>query len=95
MQHVHDCTAKPVLLAVMIALTGLGVGAAAAQDRSGSLVQSIPPPVPLIFAKFPSALIGHRDEIRWDPGLTSQVRYCFCAVWISYHLSFPVFEDCR
>jgi hypothetical protein len=44
MQHVNDCAAKPALVAVMIALTGLGFGVAA-QDRSGSLVQSIPPPV--------------------------------------------------
>jgi hypothetical protein len=44
MQHVNDCAVKPALLAMMIGLTGLGFGAAA-QDRSGSLVQSIPPPV--------------------------------------------------
>jgi 2-keto-4-pentenoate hydratase/2-oxohepta-3-ene-1,7-dioic acid hydratase in catechol pathway len=34
---------------------------------------SVPPAVPLVFAKFPSALIGHRSEIRWTTGLTSQV----------------------
>jgi len=34
---------------------------------------SVPPEVPLVFAKFPSSLIGHNEEIRWDPGLTSQV----------------------
>jgi len=44
MQHINNCAVKPALLAVTIALTGLGCGAAA-QDRSGSLVQSIPPPV--------------------------------------------------
>ncbi|MSP11998.1 MAG: FAA hydrolase family protein [Chloroflexi bacterium] len=38
--------------------------------------QNIAPPVePLIFAKFPSALIGAGDEIRWDPGLTQKVDY--------------------
>jgi 2-keto-4-pentenoate hydratase/2-oxohepta-3-ene-1,7-dioic acid hydratase in catechol pathway len=34
-----------------------------------------PPSEPLIFAKFPSSVIGHRASIRWDPALTSQVDY--------------------
>jgi 2-keto-4-pentenoate hydratase/2-oxohepta-3-ene-1,7-dioic acid hydratase in catechol pathway len=34
-----------------------------------------PPAAPLIFAKWPSSVIGHRAEIRWDPGLTGQVDY--------------------
>ena len=34
-----------------------------------------PPPAPLIFAKWPSSVIGHGAEIRWDPALTSQVDY--------------------
>jgi 2-keto-4-pentenoate hydratase/2-oxohepta-3-ene-1,7-dioic acid hydratase in catechol pathway len=34
-----------------------------------------PPPAPLIFAKWPSSVIGHGEEIRWDPGLTAQVDY--------------------
>ena len=34
-----------------------------------------PPPAPLIFAKWPSSVIGPGDEIRWDPALTSQVDY--------------------
>ena len=34
-----------------------------------------PPPAPLIFAKWPSAIIGPGAEIQWDPGLTSQVDY--------------------
>jgi 2-keto-4-pentenoate hydratase/2-oxohepta-3-ene-1,7-dioic acid hydratase in catechol pathway len=34
-----------------------------------------PPPAPLIFAKWPSAVVGPGAEIRWDPGLTSQVDY--------------------
>jgi 2,4-didehydro-3-deoxy-L-rhamnonate hydrolase len=34
-----------------------------------------PPPAPLIFAKWPSAVIGPGAEIRWDPGLTAQVDY--------------------
>jgi 5-carboxymethyl-2-hydroxymuconate isomerase len=32
-----------------------------------------PPPAPLVFAKFPSAVIGPGAEIRWDPALTGQV----------------------
>lgn len=34
-----------------------------------------PPSEPLIFAKFPTSVIGHRASIRWDPALTSQVDY--------------------
>ena len=34
-----------------------------------------PPPAPLVFAKFPSSVVGHGAEIRWDPGLTGQVDY--------------------
>jgi len=34
-----------------------------------------PPPAPLIFAKWPSSVIGPGDEIRWDPALTSEVDY--------------------
>jgi 2-keto-4-pentenoate hydratase/2-oxohepta-3-ene-1,7-dioic acid hydratase in catechol pathway len=34
-----------------------------------------PPKAPLIFAKFPSAIIGPREAIRWNPALTSQVDY--------------------
>lgn len=34
-----------------------------------------PPTEPLIFAKFPTSVIGHRASIRWDPALTSQVDY--------------------
>jgi 2-keto-4-pentenoate hydratase/2-oxohepta-3-ene-1,7-dioic acid hydratase in catechol pathway len=36
---------------------------------------SVPPSSPLMFAKFPSSMIGHRAPIRWDPGLTGQVDY--------------------
>jgi 2-keto-4-pentenoate hydratase/2-oxohepta-3-ene-1,7-dioic acid hydratase in catechol pathway len=36
---------------------------------------SIPPTVPLLFAKWPTAVVGPRAEIRWDPGLTSKVDY--------------------
>jgi 5-carboxymethyl-2-hydroxymuconate isomerase len=32
-----------------------------------------PPPAPLVFAKFPSSIVGPGDEIRWDPDLTQQV----------------------
>ena len=32
-----------------------------------------PPHEPLIFAKFPSSLIGPNDAISWDPALTQQV----------------------
>jgi 2-keto-4-pentenoate hydratase/2-oxohepta-3-ene-1,7-dioic acid hydratase in catechol pathway len=34
-----------------------------------------PPPAPLIFAKWPSAVIGPGAEIRWDPALSAQVDY--------------------
>jgi 2-keto-4-pentenoate hydratase/2-oxohepta-3-ene-1,7-dioic acid hydratase in catechol pathway len=35
--------------------------------------QADAPPAPLLFAKWPSALIGDGGEIRWDPALTEQV----------------------
>lgn len=34
-----------------------------------------PPKSPLIFAKFPSSIIGPGEAIRWDPALTSQVDF--------------------
>jgi 5-carboxymethyl-2-hydroxymuconate isomerase len=34
-----------------------------------------PPPAPLMFAKWPSAVVGPSAEIRWDPALTTQVDY--------------------
>ncbi len=34
-----------------------------------------PPPAPLIFSKWPSSVIGHGAEVRWDPALTGQVDY--------------------
>jgi 2-keto-4-pentenoate hydratase/2-oxohepta-3-ene-1,7-dioic acid hydratase in catechol pathway len=34
-----------------------------------------PPPAPLIFSKWPSSVVGHGAEIRWDPNLTAQVDY--------------------
>jgi len=34
-----------------------------------------PPSSPVIFAKFATALVGHRAEIRWDPGLTQAVDF--------------------
>ena len=34
-----------------------------------------PPPAPLVFSKWPSSVVGHRTEIRWDPDLTAQVDY--------------------
>jgi 2-keto-4-pentenoate hydratase/2-oxohepta-3-ene-1,7-dioic acid hydratase in catechol pathway len=34
-----------------------------------------PPSAPLIFAKWPSSVIGHRAEVCWDPSLTAQVDY--------------------
>ena len=33
------------------------------------------PPAPLIFAKWPSSVVGHGAEIRWDPDLATQVDY--------------------
>jgi 2-keto-4-pentenoate hydratase/2-oxohepta-3-ene-1,7-dioic acid hydratase in catechol pathway len=34
-----------------------------------------PPTEPLIFAKFSTSVIGHRDPVRWDPAFTRQVDY--------------------
>jgi 2-keto-4-pentenoate hydratase/2-oxohepta-3-ene-1,7-dioic acid hydratase in catechol pathway len=34
-----------------------------------------PPPAPLVFAKWPSSVVGHGAEVRWDPALTAQVDY--------------------
>ena len=34
-----------------------------------------PPPAPLVFAKWPSSVVGPGAEIRWDPGLTAKVDY--------------------
>ncbi len=34
-----------------------------------------PPPAPLIFAKWPTSVIGPGADIRWDPALTEQVDY--------------------
>jgi 2-keto-4-pentenoate hydratase/2-oxohepta-3-ene-1,7-dioic acid hydratase in catechol pathway len=34
-----------------------------------------PPPAPLMFAKWPSSVVGPGAEIRWDPVLTGQVDY--------------------
>ncbi|MBA3453255.1 MAG: fumarylacetoacetate hydrolase family protein, partial [Deltaproteobacteria bacterium] len=36
---------------------------------------SVPSTSPLMFAKFPTSIIGHRAPIRWDPRLTGQVDY--------------------
>ncbi|HEY8988998.1 MAG TPA: fumarylacetoacetate hydrolase family protein, partial [Candidatus Limnocylindrales bacterium] len=34
-----------------------------------------PPPAPLIFAKWPSSVIGPGAEVRWDPALSAKVDY--------------------
>lgn len=36
---------------------------------------AVPPPSPLIFAKFPSSVVGPGADIEWDPALTEQVDY--------------------
>jgi 2-keto-4-pentenoate hydratase/2-oxohepta-3-ene-1,7-dioic acid hydratase in catechol pathway len=36
---------------------------------------AIPPASPLVFAKFPSSVVGSGADIRWDPALTAQVDY--------------------
>jgi 2-keto-4-pentenoate hydratase/2-oxohepta-3-ene-1,7-dioic acid hydratase in catechol pathway len=33
------------------------------------------PPIPLLFAKFPNTLIGHRDPIDWDTHVTKKVDF--------------------
>jgi len=34
-----------------------------------------PPPAPLIFAKWPSSVVGSGAEVRWDPQLSAKVDY--------------------
>jgi 2-keto-4-pentenoate hydratase/2-oxohepta-3-ene-1,7-dioic acid hydratase in catechol pathway len=34
-----------------------------------------PPPAPLVFAKWPSSVVGPGADVRWDPALTVQVDY--------------------
>jgi 2-keto-4-pentenoate hydratase/2-oxohepta-3-ene-1,7-dioic acid hydratase in catechol pathway len=34
-----------------------------------------PPKAPIIFAKFPSSIVGPGDAIRWDPALTGEVDF--------------------
>ena len=34
-----------------------------------------PPPAPLIFAKWPSSVVGHGADVTWDPDLSRQVDY--------------------
>ena len=34
-----------------------------------------PPPTPLVFAKWPSSVIGQGADVRWDPSLTAEVDY--------------------
>ena len=36
---------------------------------------AVPPTSPLLFAKFPSSVVGPGADIRWDPALTDQVDY--------------------
>ncbi|HEY7936926.1 MAG TPA: fumarylacetoacetate hydrolase family protein [Candidatus Limnocylindrales bacterium] len=36
---------------------------------------AVAPPAPLIFAKWPSSVIGPNEAIRWDPVLTAEVDY--------------------
>ena len=36
---------------------------------------AVPPATPLVFAKFPSSVVGPGADIRWDPSLTAQVDY--------------------
>jgi len=36
---------------------------------------AIPPPSPLVFAKFSTSVVGPGADIRWDPSLTGQVDY--------------------
>jgi 2-keto-4-pentenoate hydratase/2-oxohepta-3-ene-1,7-dioic acid hydratase in catechol pathway len=44
--------------------------------KAHAIEQDIEPPkAPLIFAKFPTSVIGHGAAIAWDPALTSQVDY--------------------
>jgi 2-keto-4-pentenoate hydratase/2-oxohepta-3-ene-1,7-dioic acid hydratase in catechol pathway len=44
-------------------------------DHVAEQAGAAPPAAPLIFAKWPSSVVGPGAEIRWDPALTSQVDY--------------------
>jgi len=61
--------APPVTAPGKIVAIGLNYRAHAQETAS------VPPASPLMFAKFPTSMIGHRTPIRWDPGLTRQVDY--------------------
>jgi 2-keto-4-pentenoate hydratase/2-oxohepta-3-ene-1,7-dioic acid hydratase in catechol pathway len=44
--------------------------------REHAAEEGVEPPVaPLIFAKWPSSVVGPGEEVRWDPALTGQVDY--------------------
>ena len=43
--------------------------------REHAVEEGVDPTAPLIFAKWPSSVVGAGSEIRWDPMLTDQVDY--------------------
>jgi len=62
-------------LGVLAPLPRPGKGVAGGLNYLGHATEQIqrPPSQPLVFAKLPSAVIGHGAEIVWDPALTRQV----------------------
>lgn len=52
-------------------IVAVGLNYRAHADEVGAAA----PERPLLFAKFPTSVVGSGAEIRWDPGLTSQVDY--------------------
>ena len=80
----NDSSSSPAAPAVPLALTEL----LAPVPRPGKVVaigrnyrehadeEGVEPPTaPLVFSKWPSSVVGHGDDIRWDPELTRQVDY--------------------
>jgi 2-keto-4-pentenoate hydratase/2-oxohepta-3-ene-1,7-dioic acid hydratase in catechol pathway len=55
---------------------------------------AVAPTAPLIFAKFPSSVVGPGADVRWDPSFTSQVDYeAELAVVIGHRASHVAEED--
>jgi 2-keto-4-pentenoate hydratase/2-oxohepta-3-ene-1,7-dioic acid hydratase in catechol pathway len=60
---------SPVPYPMKIIAVALNYGEHAAEGGKGA------PSAPVLFAKFPSSVVGHRAEIVWDPALTRAVDY--------------------
>ena len=63
------------LVAPLLWPPGKIVAAAVNYQSHGAEQNREPPDHPVFFAKFPSSIIGHGDEIRWSPELTQAVDF--------------------